>query len=68
MTGACGTYTVKMDYMKHRVEDVYDGSNTLIGSARVGMGLRITTVVKTKISESDTTLTPHVMAAARSAV
>lgn len=48
LTGELGTYTVIMDYMKYRVEDVYDESgNTSIGNARIGVGLRIKAVVQT---------------------
>jgi hypothetical protein len=48
LTGEVGTYTVIMDYMKYRVEDVYeDDTNDFIGNARIGVGLRIKAVVQT---------------------
>ena len=42
-----GSYKVTMDYMKYRVEDVYDESGIHIGSGRVGVGLRIKALVVT---------------------
>ncbi len=48
LTAGSGTYAVTMDYMKYRVEDVYDDeTNRFIGNARIGVGLRIKAVVQT---------------------
>jgi hypothetical protein len=48
LTAGSGAYTVTMDYMKYRVEDVHDDeTNAFIGNARVGVGLRIKAVVQT---------------------
>ena len=48
VSGEKGSYTVIMDYMKYRVEDVSDeDSSEMIGRARIGIGLRITAVVET---------------------
>ncbi len=48
MSGKKGIYVVIMDYMKYRVEDVIDQSaRDFIGSAKVGVGLRIKAVVET---------------------
>jgi hypothetical protein len=48
VSGEAGSYTVVMDYMKYRVEDVVDDDNEYIGSARIGVGLRIKAVVVTE--------------------
>ncbi len=45
-----GSYQVIMDYMKYRVEDVFDVSGNYIGSGRIGVGLRIKAVIVTKKS------------------
>ena len=42
-----GSYEVIMDYMKYKVEDVYDKNNKLIGNGRIGVGLRIKAKVVT---------------------
>ena len=47
VSGASGEYTVIMDYMKYRVEQVFDSSQEFIGNGRVGVGLRIKANVKT---------------------
>jgi len=48
VSGKKGTYVVIMDYMKYRVEDViHQTSGDFIGSAKVGVGLRIKAVVET---------------------
>lgn len=48
VTGETGSYTVTMDYMKYRVEDIVDdASGTSIGNARIGVGLRIEAVLVT---------------------
>ena len=50
VSGQNGTYIVTMDYMKYRVEDVSegaDGSGESLGTARIGVGLRIKAVVQT---------------------
>ena len=40
VTDKAGSYEVIMDYMKYRIEDVYNKSE-VIGSGRIGVGLRI---------------------------
>jgi hypothetical protein len=47
VSGEAGNYTVVMDYMKYRVEQVFDTSATFIGNGRVGVGLRIKANVQT---------------------
>lgn len=49
ISGEKGSYTVIMDYMKYCVEDVVDDANNNenLGSARIGVGLRIKAVVVT---------------------
>ncbi len=42
-----GNYEVVMDYMKYLVDTVVDSSNRLIGSRRIGVGLRMTARVST---------------------
>jgi hypothetical protein len=43
-----GNYTVTMDYMKYRVEDVVDdATKEFLGNGRIGIGLRITAVIVT---------------------
>lgn len=42
-----GSYKVTMDYMKYRIQDVFDERDNLIGSGRVGVGLRIKALVVT---------------------
>jgi len=46
-----GFYTVVMDYMKYRVEQVLDENNTFIGNGRIGVGLRIRANVQTKSAD-----------------
>ena len=42
VSGEKGSYTVIMDYMKYRIEDVSgDNPDERIGSGRIGIGLRI---------------------------
>ena len=36
-----------MDYMKYRVEAIFDESNQFIGNGRVGVGIRIKAEVET---------------------
>lgn len=44
-----GSYCVTMDYMKYRIENIYDNNGEYIGNGRVGIGLRIKAdVVTTK--------------------
>ncbi len=45
-----GSYEVVMDYMKYRVEYVYDDSGKILGSGRIGVGLRIKATVTTSKS------------------
>lgn len=47
VSGAAGEYIVVMDYMKYRVEQVFDTNNIFIGNGRVGVGLRIKASVQT---------------------
>ena len=48
VSGKKGIYVVIMDYMKYRVEDAIDqGTGDFLGSAKVGVGLRIKAVVET---------------------
>jgi hypothetical protein len=48
LSGAHGSYTVIMDYMKYRVADVADpDTKEFIGNGRIGVGLRIKAVVVT---------------------
>ena len=48
LSGAHGSYTVIMDYMKYRVADVIDDTTKeIIGNGRIGVGLRIKAVVVT---------------------
>jgi hypothetical protein len=48
ISGETGSYTVIMDYIKYRVEDIVDDANDeYLGSARIGVGLRIKAVVVT---------------------
>ena len=42
-----GTYTVIMDYMKYRVDDVLTDDGRYIGNGRTGVGLRIKATVHT---------------------
>ncbi len=43
-----GNYTVIMDYMKYRTEQVYgSGGSPFLGNAKIGIGLRIKAKVKT---------------------
>ncbi|MBI3777859.1 MAG: hypothetical protein HY274_02930 [Gammaproteobacteria bacterium] len=53
VSGEAGSYKVVMDYMKYRVEDVYDVNHVLVGSGRVGVGLRINAEVVTTKSNLD---------------
>jgi hypothetical protein len=46
VTEEAGSYEVIMDYMKYRVEDVFD-SAVYVGGGRIGVGLRIKAVVTT---------------------
>jgi hypothetical protein len=49
VSGDSGSYTVIMDYMKYRVEDVVNeaNNNEYLGTARIGVGLRIKAVLVT---------------------
>jgi hypothetical protein len=48
LSGEAGSYTVTMDYMKYRVEDIYDDkTGEFIGCGRIGVGLRIKAIIKT---------------------
>lgn len=48
VTGGRGIYMVVMDYMKYRVEDVFDEKGQeYVGNGRIGVGLRIRAVVNT---------------------
>jgi hypothetical protein len=50
LSAGAGSYTVIMDYMKYRVEDVTaekDVSKKSLGNGRVGVGLRIKAIVET---------------------
>jgi hypothetical protein len=47
MTGEIGSYKVIIDYMKYRIEQVFNDSGKYIGSGRIGVGLRIMAVVVT---------------------
>jgi len=48
VSGEMGNYTVIMDFMKYRVEDFGgDNPNEMIGTGRIGVGLRIKVVVET---------------------
>lgn len=47
VSGEVGEYSVVMDYMKYRVEQVFDTNNEFIGNGRVGVGLRIKANVQT---------------------
>lgn len=49
VSGEAGSYLVVMDYMKYRVEDVYH-EGVLLGSGRIGVGLRIKADVTTSKS------------------
>lgn len=42
-----GSYLIVMDYMKYRVEAIFDESNKFIGNGRVGVGIRIKAEVET---------------------
>lgn len=42
-----GNYTVIMDYVKYRTEQIYSSGGTFLGNAKVGIGLRIKAKVKT---------------------
>ena len=46
VTDQAGSYEVLMDYMKYRIEDVYNNSD-IVGSGRIGIGLRIKATVIT---------------------
>ncbi len=48
-----GSYTVIMDYMKYRVEQIYnrvDKPDSIVGNAKIGIGLRIRAKVNTSRS------------------
>lgn len=47
MSDEKGQYTVVMDYMKYRVQEVRESSGKFIGNGRVGVGLRIQAEVST---------------------
>lgn len=47
VSGEIGNYSVVMDYMKYRVEEVLDTTGSFIGNGRIGVGLRIKAEVKT---------------------
>ena len=48
VSGSVGSYTVIMDYMKYRVDDVYDDSGLQpLGNGKIGVGLRIKAEVVT---------------------
>jgi hypothetical protein len=48
VSGDIGSYKVVMDYMKYRVESIYDtSSGEYLGVGKVGVGLRITADIKT---------------------
>lgn len=48
VSGEVGSYKVIMDYMKYRVEPMYDSSSgEYLGVGKVGVGLRITADIKT---------------------
>lgn len=47
ISGLKGSYEVIMDYMKYRVEDVFDTNGKYLGSGRIGVGLRIRAQVVT---------------------
>jgi|AZIH01.1.fsa_nt_gi hypothetical protein len=48
VSGETGSYKVVMDYMKYRVESIYDtSSGEYLGVGKVGVGLRITADIKT---------------------
>lgn len=47
ISGERGSYEVIMDYMKYRVEDVFDTNGKYLGSGRIGVGLRIRAQVVT---------------------
>lgn len=46
ISGEAGSYEVFMDYMKYKVDHIYDGSKYL-GIGKVGIGLRIVAEVRT---------------------
>ncbi|WP_345978890.1 hypothetical protein [Sulfurimonas sp. HSL3-2] len=47
ISGETGEYSVVMDYMKYRVEEVLDSTGKFLGNGRIGVGLRIKAEVKT---------------------
>jgi hypothetical protein len=47
LSAESGSYEVIMDYMKYRVEDAYNVNGEYIGNARVGVGLRIKSLIVT---------------------
>ncbi len=47
VSGEIGEYSVVMDYMKYRVEEVLDNSSRFLGNGRIGVGLRIKAEVNT---------------------
>jgi hypothetical protein len=47
VSGAAGGYSVTMDYMKYRIDDVFDDSGRQLGSGKIGVGLRIKAEVVT---------------------
>jgi len=48
VSGDTGSYKVVMDYMKYRVESIYDtSSGEYLGVGKVGVGLRITADIET---------------------
>lgn len=51
VSGARGSYTVFMDYMKYLVEDVHDNTGRFLGSAKTGVGLRVKATVVTNSAD-----------------
>ncbi len=47
LTREKGSYLIVMDYMKYRVEAIFDESQEFIGNGRVGIGIRIKADVET---------------------
>lgn len=50
VSGEKGSYEVIMDYMKYRVENLFDTNGKFLGSGRIGVGLRIRAQVVTDSS------------------